>query len=250
MLQTSGGSRMASERCRSWGRRMVAACLLALAGCAGPRLDRALLADRNPASHESHLADHYSVQCPDTLTVRVQGVHPWQRNYRINADGRIEVENVPPLRVDGLTAPEVAAELATQLALPAEAVEVRVAVYESRQLFVHGEEGRLQRAEPWIGPETVVDFLQRIGGLGPSCAPGDVQVVRSHIADGRASEVFPVDLEAIVVRHDLQSNVRLEPFDQVNLGQSSRSNFSRCLPLWLRPLFDGLSGLHADSPRG
>ncbi len=241
---------MASGRCRSWGRLTVAACLLTLAGCAGPRLDRALLADHNPASHESHLADHYAVQCPDTLTVRVQGPHSWQRNYRINADGRIEVENLSPLRVDGLTAPEVASELATQLALPPGAVEVRVAAYESRQLFVHGEEGRLQRAVPWIGPETVVDFLQRIGGLGPGCAPGDVQVVRSHIADGHSPEVFPVDLAAIVLRHDQHSNVRLEPFDQIYVGQSSRSNFSHNLPLWLRPLFDGLVGLGADGRKG
>jgi protein involved in polysaccharide export with SLBB domain len=233
---------------RSWGRGAVAACLLTLAGCANPRLQRALLSDHTPASHERHLTEHYPVQTPDLLLVQVQGNPSWQHNYRINADGRIEVEHLLPLRVDGLTTPEVAAALAAQLALPSSAVEVRVASYDSRQLFLHGEEGRLERAVPWIGPETVVDFLQRIGGLSPGCS-GDVQVIRSHIADGQAPEIFPVDLEAILLRHDQHTNIRLEPFDQVHVCQSSRSTFSHCLPHWFRPFFDDLVGLTADDGR-
>ena len=96
---------------------------------------------------------------------------------------------------------------------------------------------------PYQGPETVLDLLQRVGGLSPSAAPTDVQVVRAHVADGKTPEVFHVDLAAIVVKHDQQSNVRLLPFDQVYVGQSRRSTYVPALPPWLRPLYHALCGM-------
>jgi protein involved in polysaccharide export with SLBB domain len=215
-------------------------CLFAGTGCAGSSIDRALLADRNPTTPDPVPAARYLVQCPDVLNIRVQGPQPWQRDLTIDADGRIELQDVTPLRVEGLTTTEIATVLARRLRLPANAVEVRMVSYASRQIFVHGEECGLQRAMPYVGPETVEEFLQRLGGLGPDCAAGDIQVVRSHVADGKPPQVFTIDLEAIVLHHDQESNVRLEPFDQVYLGQSSRSFISHNLPMWMRPLL----GLH------
>jgi hypothetical protein len=100
------------------------------------------------------------------------------------------------------------------------------------------------------GPETVLDLLQRVGGLG-SGAAGDVQIVRAHVADGGAPEVFQVDLEAILRKKDQETNVRLEPFDQVYIGQSHRCLLSSCLPPWMRPLFEGACGMRrADKAPG
>jgi hypothetical protein len=102
---------------------------------------------------------------------------------------------------------------------------------------------------PYVGPETVTELLQRAGGLTAGAEAGDVQVVRSHVADGKAPEVFTIDLRAIIIDKDPHSNVRLQPFDQIYIGQSRRSCLSRCLPHWLRPFFNGVVGLGQEKDK-
>jgi protein involved in polysaccharide export with SLBB domain len=234
---------------RGWGWLRWTLGLLALAaGCAHRDLDRALLADHTPAAHRGDLAAFYAVHCPDVLAVRLGDADPWQGECPVGPDGRIDLGPSGTPRVEGLTAPEIAARLARSLRLPPEQVQVRVARYESQQLFVHGEVSGLQRAVPYVGPETILDLLQRLGGLTPGAAPGDLQVVRPHVADGKAPEVFTIDLAAIVLHKDQQSNLRLEPFDQVYIGQSGTSSLSGALPPVLRPVFDTLFGLRSARP--
>ena len=94
---------------RSWGFCGVLAAALGLsAGCAadGPRLEQALMADRNPDAHGPDLDERYVVHCPDLLEVdapgRPGGVHP------VGADGRIPLPDGTALRVDGRTGAEIA----------------------------------------------------------------------------------------------------------------------------------------------
>ncbi|MFQ3652409.1 MAG: hypothetical protein SNJ75_19005, partial [Gemmataceae bacterium] len=105
-----------------------------------------------------------------------------------------------------------------------------------------------QRAVPYRGPETVVEFLQRVGGL-EGADLDEVTVVRAHVAEGLAPEVFEVDLEAILLKKDAQTNIRLAPFDRVYLAQTHRWRLHRCLPPWMRSLTDRLHGRRRlDSP--
>jgi protein involved in polysaccharide export with SLBB domain len=166
-----------------------------VSGCAGdlPRLDRALLADRNPAAHDRNLAARYAVRCPDVLEVRVAGEGPGGR-CAVGPDGRIVVGDLGAVRVEGQTAPEIARAVARRAGLAPDVVAVRVAEFNSQQLFVYGEVAGLQRAVPYQGPETVLDLLQRTGGLTPGAAAGNVQIVRAHVADGKPPEEFQVDL--------------------------------------------------------
>jgi protein involved in polysaccharide export with SLBB domain len=143
---------------------------------------------------------------------------------------------MPLPRLEGLTPPEIARVVARTLGVRPEQVTVRVVRYESQQLFLHGEVHGQERAVPYIGPETVLDLLQRVGGLADGAASSDIQVVRPHVADGTSPEVFHVDLEAILLKKEQTSNVRLEPFDQVYVGESRRSCLGNCLPPCLRPL--------------
>jgi protein involved in polysaccharide export with SLBB domain len=114
---------------------------------------------------------------------------------------------------------------------------VRVAGYNSRQIYLLGEVPGLPRSVPYRGPETVLDLLQRAGGVTPGAALDDIRVVRSHVADGRPPEVFQVDLHAILVKHDQQTNITLEPFDQVHVGERRSAQLRCCIPPWLRPLY-------------
>jgi protein involved in polysaccharide export with SLBB domain len=140
------------------------------------------------------------------------------------------------IRVDDQTPAEARRHIAAQFGVDASRVQVRVTGFNSQQLYVHSDIAGMQKAVPYRGPETVVDLLQRTGGIGPGAAPGDIQVVRSHVADGHPPEVFHVNLEAILVRGDQATNIQLEPFDQVYVGQTRRYCIACCLPPWLRSM--------------
>ncbi len=220
--------------------------LIALAtGCAAgrPPLEQALLADHTPGAHGSDASAQYRVHCPDVLELDVDGAADWSGTRRIGADGRITLGDGSRLRVDGLTPPAVAAAVAARAGIQPGRVQVRVVEFNSQQVYLIGEVGGVQRALPYRGPETVLDLLQRAGGIAPGAAPRDVQVVRTHVADGTTPEVFHIDLEAIVLKKDQHTNIRIEPCDQVYVGQSRRGRLRPCFPPWLRPTYEALSGL-------
>src|SRR5207253_2991784 len=146
----------------------------------------------------------------------------------------------------GQTAAEVTRALATACDASPGSVHVRIAEYRSQQIYLFGEVIGLPRAVPYQGPETVLDLLQRVGGLTPGAAAGDVHVIRSHVADGRDPEVFHIDLQGILLRKDQGTNVRLEPFDQVYVGQTRQAVIDRCMPPWLRPAYQSLVGLRRN----
>jgi protein involved in polysaccharide export with SLBB domain len=155
----------------------------------------------------------------------------------IGPDGCGDFGPLGRLRIEGQPPAESARTVAAAAGLPASAVHVRVAEYNSQHIYLFGEIIGLDRAVPYQGPETVVELLQRIGGITPDAAPGDVHVIRSHVTQGRAPEVFHIDLQAIVFRKDHSTNVRLQPFDQVYVGQTRQAVLERCLPPWLRTMF-------------
>jgi hypothetical protein len=43
-----------------------------------------------------------------------------------------------------------------------------------------------------------------------------------------------VDLEAILMRGDGRSNVRVQPYDQVYIGETRRAGLAKSLPPWMR----------------
>jgi protein involved in polysaccharide export with SLBB domain len=230
----------------SWERLALAGLgLVLLAGCGASRahLEKALLTDHNPAAHARDIEAYYPVHCPDVLDIQVAGRPSCCGSRRVGADGRITLADGATLRVDGLAPPAVGRAVARWAEVPAEKVSVHVAEHNSQFLYLFGEVSGLQRAIPYRGPETVLDLLQRAGGLTPGAAPADVRVVRGHIADGKPPEVFHVDLRAILLKRDQQTNIRLEPFDQVHVGQTHTSSFRCCVPPWLRPVYERVCGI-------
>jgi len=229
--------------------RRFAILLFLLCGCVstGPHVDKSLMADRGSTLRNAGVAERYVIGCPDVLEVAVAGHPELAARAAVGTDGRIDLGALGRPRVEGRTAPEVGRALAQQMALPPEYVDVWVAEYKSQCLYLFGEVNGLQRAVAYRGQETVLDLLQRVGGITPGAAPDEVYVVRSRIADGERPEVFYVDLRAIVVDHDLKTNLRLQPFDQVHVGATRRARLEKCLPPWLRPLFHSLCN-HFPTP--
>jgi protein involved in polysaccharide export with SLBB domain len=222
---------------------------LTAAGCATNRaLDRALLAGPISQTNSQEVAEGYHVQCPDVLDLAVD-LRPDIRGgrHQVGPDGCIGLGPAGRMRVEGLGLTEIAARIAMAAAVPRAAVQVRVADYRSQQVYVFGQVSGLQRAVPYCGPETVRDFLQRAGGIAPGAEPTELHVVRANVADGKRPEVFAVDLKAIVMKKDEHTNVRLEPFDQVFIGETRQSSYEKVIPPLFRPLYEALVNL--DRPR-
>jgi protein involved in polysaccharide export with SLBB domain len=206
-------------------RPIAVALLAACAGCASnrPRIVAALDAR---SAQSSQAAAAYAIACPDVVAITAAGRPDLSGRYAVAADGTVPVG--VPVRVEGCTPAAAAQRIAA--ATGAAHAHVAVAEYRSRQVFLLGPVAGSERALPYQGPETVVELLRRGGGLAPGANVGEVHVVRSHVAGGRRPEVFPVDLEAILLDNDAKTNVRVEPFDQVYVGESRQAFLARHLP--------------------
>jgi protein involved in polysaccharide export with SLBB domain len=220
---------------------------LLLAGCAagGQQVDKAMHADKEgTAARKVSAAARYFVGCPDVLEVAIEGRRDTGGLLRVEPDGRIDLGPLGRLRVEGQTVTEIAEGVAGLAGVPPSGVQVRVAEYNSQQVYLFGEVTGLQRAVSYQGDETVADLLQRTGGITPGAAPAQVHVIRSRVVDGRAPLVFPVDLQAIVLDKDPSSNLRIQPFDQIYVGATRKSSMKKCIPPLFRPLYEAICGLY------
>jgi protein involved in polysaccharide export with SLBB domain len=218
--------------------------LLVLAGCrlGSSAVDRHLMEDRWQTNRNEGVAERYAVLCPDVLDIMI-ATHPELSGpHPIGVDGCIDLEPVGRPCVEGQTVEEIAQEVADLAAVNIEQVQVRVAEYRSQCIFLFGEVMGSERAVAYRGQETVLDLLQRIGGITAGAAPDNVYVVRPHLQDGQRPEVFHVDLRGIVLRHDEKTNLRVQPFDQVHVGQTRRAGLQSSVPPWLRPLYARICG--------
>src|SRR4051794_37424385 len=113
---------------RNW---LLGAALVALAGCATTeaQLEKTLLADRHPTAHTNDLDARYTVRCPDVLELHVSGRTGSTGPYPVGPDGRITLSAGRVLRVDGLTAPEIATAVARRMGVAEDQVRIRVAEF-------------------------------------------------------------------------------------------------------------------------
>jgi protein involved in polysaccharide export with SLBB domain len=214
-------------------------------GCAlcRPPIDLAIPTDGSLAARRENRAGVYTLHCPDVLDVTVEA-HPELTGQRaIGPDGRVDLDTKGRLRVEGCTVGEAAHLLAQVAGVPPEAVQVRVAQYKSQHLYLLGQIAGFQRVVAYQGPETVVDLLHRVGGITAGAAQDDVRVIRSHISEGKPPEVVRVDLQAILLRHDARTNIYLRPQDQIYVGETREFSLSKCIPPWLRPIYETLCGM-------
>jgi polysaccharide export outer membrane protein len=200
---------------------------LALAGgCATPHAFR----DSPPIQTAA-----YTVACPDTLDVTIVDRPDASGPTAVAPDGTVLLGQIGRLRVDGLNPEQIAARIAKVMKIDRDAVQVRVTGCVSRQIYLCGPVAGHERAVAYEGPEPVTAFLRRTGGLSREAEPREVHVVRSNVAAGRRPEVFQVDVQAILTRGDDATNVLLQPYDQVYVGETRRSNWTKYLPPWLQP---------------
>lgn len=217
--------------------------ILIAAGCATcPAKMRAALQQRMP-QRTAEVGRDYAVGCPDRLTIQLDGAPPL--NVAVEPDGCIVVPVLGRLRVEGAAPGDIAVEIAHHRNLPSTAVRVEVSEYASKRVLLFGPGDGVQRVVAYIGPETVTDMLRRTGGLSPGAAFHAVHVVRPNVATGQRPELFTIDLARAIEHPDAEDIVRLQPSDQVYLGETCGACLARSMPPWVRALWPGMKAIDA-----
>jgi polysaccharide export outer membrane protein len=236
-------------RRKAWFRPRAAALAagLALAGCADARFLRRTCPrppDPATAATDPAPAADYRLGCPDVVEVAVPDRPGWDAVAALDLDGRLPLGSRP--RLEGLTLDEAREAVATAAGVPADGVHLALAAPRGGRVYVHGPVRGRTRILPYQGPEPVVEFLKRTGGLPPGSELGAVYVVRPNVAAGGRAEVYRVNAPAVLLDEDHSTNVVLRPSDQVYVGETRGSALSRALPSWLGPAYRRLLGLLPD----
>ncbi len=188
----------------------------------------------------------YRIGCPDVLQVEFLDFPNWNALASVDLDGRLPLERPGGLRAEGRTLEEVQVDLAALAGVHPDRVVVQLAAARSSRIYLYGPIRGRARVIPYQGPEPVIDFLRRVGGLPPGSKLNQVFVVRPNVAAGADTEVFPVDVTAVLIENNHRTNIVLKPSDEVYIGETKRSVFARILPDWLGPAYRELCGLLPD----
>jgi protein involved in polysaccharide export with SLBB domain len=173
--------------------------------------------------------------------------HPdWDVFAAVDLDGRLPLATTGSPRVEGRTLEDIRIEVAALASVHPDRVEVHLAAARSSRVYVHGPIRGHTRIIPYQGPEPVIDFLKRVGGLPPGSKLSEVYVVRPNVAAGKRPEVFRVDVASVLLDNDTKTNVALKPSDEVYVGETKRSVLARILPGWLEPAYRRFTGLLPD----
>jgi protein involved in polysaccharide export with SLBB domain len=236
-----------SQRPRPWVPLLLG--LATLAGCASDRasVEKNLMATVPTPEEEVAVARGYRVSCPDVIAVRVINRPDLHWTAAVDVDGTLPVDYLARPRVEGRSVDEIGRIVAARLGVPERAVLADVSEYRSKRVYVFGQVKDAPQAIPYRGPETVLELLQRVGGITPGAEPGEVFVIRPNIAEGKRPEVYHVDLRAIVLQKDQSTNLRLQPFDQVHVGETPQAQVERCIPPWMRPFHWALWDTRPDN---
>jgi protein involved in polysaccharide export with SLBB domain len=188
----------------------------------------------------------YQVGCPDVLQITFVDHPDWDALAVVDVDGRLPLESPGNPRVDGLTLDQIRDDLAALAGCSPERVQVALAAPRSARVIVYGPLRGRARVVPYQGPEPVIDFLKRVGGLPPGSKLNQVYVVRPNVAAAARPQVFRVDVAAVLVDGDARTNVPLQPDDQVYVGETRQSCLLRLMPDWLGTVYRHMTGLLPD----
>src|SRR5581483_2773869 len=170
----------------SWG-FLPALLLAALAGCATDRarVEKSLMAERSPSAVSAGVSEQYLVGCPDVIELQVPNRPELSGNHAVEPDGRIALGEYGRLRVEGQPLMEIARQVAAETGTDPEQVKARVAEFRSQYVLLFGQVIGWQRTVAYQGQETVLELLQRVGGITKGAEPEDIHVVRAHIGDSQ-----------------------------------------------------------------
>jgi protein involved in polysaccharide export with SLBB domain len=222
---------------------------LLLAGCAGTQFLRQTCPpppDPRAAAEAPAPSADYRVGCPDVLQLAFADHPEWDAFAVVDVDGRLPLERPGRPLADGRTLTQIRDDLARMAGCPPGRVTVSLAAARSARVVVYGPVRGRARVVPYQGPEPVIDFLKRVGGLPPGSKLNQVYVIRPNVAAAARPQVYRVNVAAVLLDGDGRTNVPLQPDDQVYVGETRQSSLSRLMPDWLGTAYRRMTGLLPD----
>jgi protein involved in polysaccharide export with SLBB domain len=223
--------------------------LLCCAGCAlseAQRVRSELLTARSIGSASEDPPGEYQLGCGDVVLVRFAQQPAWNGAYRILPHGCAVLPEIGAVQLAGLTTGQAAEHLHTLAGPKAGPVSVEVLTFDSQVVYVVGEVQGGSRALPYKGPETVVELLQRAGGLTENADPTSIRIYR-RFPRSNEEEMLQVNLHTILLQKDWRHNYYIQPFDRVVVPRNQWARFCDCLPGFWRRLVMRQKGNGANS---
>jgi len=191
--------------------------VLALLVC-GPGCSQAKYEDLQhfAQAHTQDVGDtSYRVEPPDIVAISSPTCPEIDNEIQqLRSDGKISLRLLGEVKVSGLTPRELAAKLEDLLRryYNSPQVNVQVAGYESRRVYVFGQVASAGK-HPYTGRDTLLDVLARSGPT--SLAWGSqVKVIRPSAAPDERHEIV-VDVDKMMQSGDMQNNFLLKEGDIV-----------------------------------
>ena len=224
--------------------------LLGLAACARPPSSDADTSSASPAAVAPTVGStagaaigkpvaapvNYQIGSGDLLKVEVFGVPDLNRSVRVNASGQISLPLIGAIQAGGLTAEQLAAVIAAQLAkdyLQNPQVTIFIEEFTSQRVTVTGAV-KTPNVFPLKGKATLLELVAQAGGTTSVANLSEVKILRP-VPDG-TRKTLEYDLTAIQNGTALDPEVYGEDVVQVDTSafkEAAKQATEFILPFWI-----------------
>ncbi|OUS25851.1 sugar ABC transporter substrate-binding protein [Gammaproteobacteria bacterium 45_16_T64] len=190
--------------------------LLALGGC-----DRARVAPAELISEDQIPVKEYQIGVGDTLAVKVWRNAELSVSVPVRPDGNISVPLVGDIKAEGVSAEDLAAGITSQLESFIRSPQVTVIVTDpSSATFLQRVRLTGAVASPtsveYQKGMTVMDLVLLVGGVTPFADGNSTRLYRKTAG---GSKIYPIYLDDILEKGDLQTNYDLRPSDIITVPE-------------------------------
>ncbi|OPY68865.1 MAG: Polysialic acid transport protein KpsD precursor [Syntrophorhabdaceae bacterium PtaU1.Bin034] len=205
-----------------------------LVACAAPAAhnpDRVMEMESRTGGTAAAQAD-YKIQAGDQLDIKFFYNSELNEALVVRPDGRISLQLLGAIKVQGLTPSELEAMLkkryVSRLAKPEVTVIVRS--FNMHKVFVDGHVVK-PGGFPLVGFMTVMQSISQAGGLRDGARKKEILVIRRD--DLGKPTVLKVNLDK-AMEGDMEEDIYLAPFDVVFVPKSAIGNVNQFVDLYIR----------------
>ena len=186
----------------------------------------------------------YTIAMPDVLEVRFIDQAQLDCLATVDIDGTIDLCDYGRPVVERCTIEEARQRIANAVGVSPSKVTVKLRQARSQFMTLNGPDRQRMRLVPYSGPETVLEFLNRLEiPITPEMA--SVVVLRGNVAGGSGAEVHRVDLNAVVSANTLT----LQAGDSIYLNDPGPSWWARHYPHWISAVIEWFGQRQSNLPQ-
>lgn len=166
----------------------------------------------HPATSVGTASSRYALGAADVIRVNVWKNADLSQTVTIGPDGFVSLPLLGDVHAAGLTADQLAKDLATRLTSYVVNAQVTVSVTEirSRLVFITGQVGK-PGAYPLITPITVLQLIAQAGGLNTFANRKGIFILRGTAANAQRLKFNYTS----AIHGDIKQNINLQPGDTV-----------------------------------